>query len=333
MNAATNHRPPVASNRRPERSEGGFTMIETLVALMLLLIVMGGVMESMLRFSRTQTTVWNRANMHASVRSATELLQQEVGQAGRVALPTAVGMSSTVTTPGPQTVTVSSTTGMFAGERLVIDAGQSEETVTVISVDSGTAFSASFLVPHAPTGGNPIPVAAQGGFASGVVPCADQASCPGSSVTTSLANGSTSSVLKIYGDLNGDGNMVYVEYVCDTTGGNLYRNMMPMFSTSKSGPTADQVLLSNLLPNPGGTPCFTYEQKTVNGAAYVLNVAISLTTQTQLKDPVTGQFQTETKALLNVAPRNVFDVWQLASIGVGNRIQPMPPTVANLIHD
>ena len=332
MNAASHRRPSAAAIRRPERSEHGFTMIETLIAMTLLLIVMGGVMESMLQFSRTQTTVWNRANMHASVRSATELLQQEVGQAGRVALPSAVEMSSTVAAPVTQTVTVTSTAGMFAGERLVIDAGQNEETVSVVSVDSQTAFTATFLVAHTPAGGHAIPVGVQGGFASGVVPCANQASCPGSSVTTDYANGSTGSVLKIYGDLNGDGNMVYVEYVCDTTAGNLYRNMMPFSSTSKPAPTADQVLLSNLLPNPGGTPCFTYEQKTVNGAAYVLNVAISLTTQTQLKDPVTRQFQTETKALLNVAPRNVFDVWQLASIGVGNRIQPMPPSVANLLY-
>jgi hypothetical protein len=108
--------------------------------------------------------------------------------------------------------------------------------------------------------------------------------------------------------------------------------MMPFSSASKPAVNAGQVLLSNVLPNPGGTPCFTYEQKIVNGNTYVINVAISLTTQTQFRDRVTGQFQTETKALLNVAPRNVFDAWQLASIGSANRIQPMPPSVVNLLH-
>ena len=39
----------------------------------------------------------------------------------------------------------------------------------------------------------------------------------------------------------------------------------------------------------------------------------------------------ETKALLNVSPRNVFNVWQLASAGVAERIQPMPPTVTALL--
>ena len=109
--------------------------------------------------------------------------------------------------------------------------------------------------------------------------------------------------------------------------------MMPFSAAAKPAVNAGQVLLTNLLPNPGGTPCFTYEQKTVAGATYVLNVAITLTTQTQFRDRVTRQFQTETKALLNVAPRNVFEAWQLASLAVSKRIHPMPPSVTNLLVD
>jgi hypothetical protein len=63
----------------------------------------------------------------------------------------------------------------------------------------------------------------------------------------------------------------------------------------------------------------------------VLDVAITLTVNTQVIDPITRQFQTETKALLNVSPRNVFNVWQLASAGVTERVQPIPPTVAALL--
>lgn len=327
MNATFDRRPFTAGSRRPERPESGFTMIETLMALLVTLIIMAGVMQSLLQLSRTQTTVWNRANMHGSVRSATELLQQEVGQAGRVSLPGAVTTSGAVS-PGAQTVAVSSTAGMFAGEQLVVDAGQNEETVSVSTVDSATSFTANFALAHAAS----VPVTVLGGFATGVAPCATQASCPGSTVTSAFANGSTGSVLKIYGDINGDGNMVYVEYVCDTTAGFLYRNMMAFTTATKPAVTPTQILLSNILANPGGTACFTYDQKVVNGTSYVVNVAISLTTQTQIKDPTTRQFQTETKALLNVAPRNVFDAWQLASIGASGRIQVIPPSVTNLLH-
>ncbi|MCX6544974.1 MAG: type II secretion system protein [Acidobacteria bacterium] len=299
-------------------ADQGFTLLETLVALAVLLTVMSVVMTSMIQFSQTQSLVWNRANMHGAVRSATELLQQEVGQAGRVSLAPGLTTSSATTTGGSQTVNVTSTTNMFVGEQLVIDAGQSEETVTVTAVDSATSFTATFALPH--NSGSAVTV--RGGFASGVVP-------------TTMTNGSTGGVLKLYGDVNGDGNMVYVEYVCATgteaVPGFLYRNTMSYSAASKAAPNAGQILLTNLLSNPGNTPCFTYEQKVVNGEAYVINVAITLTTQTQFVDRITRQFQTETKALLNVAPRNVFEAWQLASMGSTNRIQPMPATVTNLL--
>jgi hypothetical protein len=147
--------------------------------------------------------------------------------------------------------------------------------------------------------------------------------------------------LKLYGDINGDGTMVYVEYVCDPVGGpgpgtgNLYRNVMPYDQAPpKAAPTTGQVLLGNIQTNPGGTACFTYMPSplpVVNGNSYVLDVAITLTVNTQVIDPLTRQFQTETKALLNVSPRNVFNVWQLASAGVIERVQPMPPTVTALL--
>ena len=144
--------------------------------------------------------------------------------------------------------------------------------------------------------------------------------------------------LKLFGDINGDGQMVYVEYTCDPLPGgtgNLYRNVMPYDQAPpKLAPTSRQVLLSNIQTNPGGTACFTYMPNPlpiVNGNTYVLDVAITLTVNTQVIDPITRQFQTETKALLNVSPRNVFNVWQLASAGVIERVQPMPPTVTALL--
>jgi hypothetical protein len=38
-----------------------------------------------------------------------------------------------------------------------------------------------------------------------------------------------------------------------------------------------------------------------------------------------------TKALLNVAPRNVVNVWQLASLNYNERVQPVPPSVLPLL--
>ena len=46
---------------------------------------------------------------------------------------------------------------------------------------------------------------------------------------------------------------------------------------------------------------------------------------------MTNDFQVVTKALLNVSPRNVVNVWQLASLGYTNRVQPVPPSVRPLL--
>lgn len=297
----------------------GFSLIELMIAITVFLIVSGSVTAALLQLGTGQATIWNRTQMHSGVRSATELLQQEVGQAGRVALPAAVTLTAAAAI-GNRTVGVSSAAGMFANEQLTIDAGSNQETVTVTAVDAvGQTITATFTIAHAAG----AVVAVFGGFPTGIVPPA-----PG------FANGSTGTVLKLYGDINGDGNMVYVEYTCDTAGGNLYRNVMAFNAGAKPAVTNSQVLLTNIQPNPNGTACFTYQPNplpVVGGNTYVLDVAITLTVQTQARDPITNQFQLETKALLNVAPRNVFSAWQLASAGITNRLQPMPATVTALL--
>ena len=301
--------------RDQHRSDAGFTLIELMVSVLVLMVVSGVVLQGMLGLGRINDVVANRTEMHAGVRNATELLQQEVGQAGRVSLPSST--LSDVVAPGLVTVLVSSTAGMFPGLNLVVDIGGNQETVTLTAVNAATSqITARFVNGHAAN----APLSVSGGFAAGVIP-------------TTMANGSTGNVLKIVGDINGDGNMVYVEYACDFASGRLFRNPMPYDAAVKPVPAIEEVLLDNILPNPGnpGPPCFTYQQKTVGGTTFVLGVAITLTVRTQDPDPITKQFQTETKALLNVSPRNVFNVWQMASLGYQNRVQPLPPVTALLL--
>jgi hypothetical protein len=224
-------------------------------------------------------------------------------------------MQTAVAVPGPTTVTLSSLTGMFVGEQLTFDTGTNQETAAITAINAGSnQITAAFSDAHPAN----VPVMVLGGFANGIVP-------------TNVANGSTPSRLKLFGDINGDGTMVYIEYWCDTASGNLYRNMMPFDAAVKTPFTATQVLLSNVQQNPGGAPCFTYQQVTIPPFTFVTDVAITLTVRTQQIDPVTKQFQRETKALLNVSPRNVLNASQLAGIGAGYRVQPTPATVTNLL--
>jgi hypothetical protein len=285
---------------------------------------------------KTHGSIANRTEMHSSVRSATELLSQEIRQAGRISLgvPTAnvslagpVSASATATsfTLSASPNTVSPT--VYPGEVLTVDIGSNQETVTVATgtTSSGTAI---FQVAHAAG----APVSALGAFSTGTVP-------PTAS-PASYTNGSTATVLKLYGDINGDGNMVYVEYTCTqgtpTAPGSLYRNQMPITAASKPAKDSTMILLGNVLGNPNDAsnnpvPCFAYQVQPLGNTYCVTDVAVTLTVQTQNKDQQTGQFQPETKALLNVAPRNVFEVFDTASLVDPTRAQPMPPSVTALL--
>jgi prepilin-type N-terminal cleavage/methylation domain-containing protein len=343
------------------KTESGFSLLELMISMAVMLVISGAAVTALLKMSTAQSTIWNRTQMHSGIRGATEVLQQEVGQAGRVTLISG-SAACTNNTSVPclnatftgntvaQTVNVTSICGMFVGEQLAVDVGTVQETVAITAINGAAADPTSTQCPlgSTVTAGNITGVFANdhlqphatlqalGGFVAGIVP-------------TTTINGSTAAVLKLFGDINADGNMVYVEYsispacICSgtcspsSTTGNLYRNSMSWNLATKTPAAASQILLSNITQNPNGTACFTYQPQTtttpytVNGNTYVTDVAVTLTVQTQLRDPVTKAFQTETKALLNVSPRNVFNTWELASAGYTDRVQPTPASIATLL--
>jgi type II secretory pathway pseudopilin PulG len=326
-------------NSLGSRRQEGFSLIEVVIATGVLLAISGIVTSAVLRMTSAQQTIWNRTEMHSGVRSATELLQQEIGQAGRTTLPSSgITTLSTTVSSTSTTATVASTNGMFIGELLIFapkgidsnDSSTAEETVKVTQINSNqitinqitsTGVTASNFHYSHQAGAIVKP---SGGFGSGVV-------------SPFITNGSSATKLKLYGDINGDYNMVYIEYRCDTTNGSLYRTVLPWDaspSLKPANPTADLVLLSNITQNPpvttGGTPlpCFQYQMDPFNN--YVLDVAVTLTVQSQSPDPITKVKQTETKALLNVSPRNVISAWQSAGGNV-DRVQPMPATITALL--
>ena len=341
--------------RTMRRSSAGFTMIETMIAMAVLLGVGSIVMYGTVRMMNTSGTIANRTEMHTSVRSATELMQQEIGQAGRLAAP----LNATGT--GPQAMTMSpaiaipnnSTTGtvtvpviitpdtavasLFNGEWITVDGGvdatgaPAQESVQITCGNPcANPVTATFTKNHNLN----VPVSVQGSFAFGIIP-------------PTAANGSDATHLKLFGDVNGDGNMVYVEYTCQqgttTAPGFLYRDQVAWNALVVPPNDNTMILLNNVLANPNDQngnpfPCFLYQTKRVGACPgvfpdcidFVTNVEVTLTVQTELIDPNTHQYQTETKALLNVSPRNVFNAWEMDSGNETNRVQPTPPTVAAL---
>jgi len=337
------------------RSESGFSLVELLIATGLLLVVSSIVTSALLQMTKSQATIWNRTEMHSGVRGATELLQQEIGQAGRIGIPATMTITKTGgVDPDPQIasgaaqcdpanpssyavtgVNVSSVAGVYAQVSpasymlLTVLDGVNQETIKVAGYSTAATTIDACFTKHHDQGAVLQPM---GSFGAGVIP------------PTGVANGSSGTVLKLFGDVNSDGNMVYVEYTCDTVNHNLYRRMMPWTQDPLNKPLA-QILLSGIIPNPtdptkplsatNPPPCFVYQTTTmvVQGTSmtFVLNVAITLTVQSQQLDPITKTYQTETKALLNVSPRNVFNAWQMAGIGYTDHIQSTPATITALL--
>ncbi len=184
---------------------------------------------------------------------------------------------------------------------MLVDTGANQEMVTVTGV-IGSSASGIFTKSH--TAGT-TQVAEEGAFGTGVL------------------SGSTATTLQMFGDINSDGTLVYEEYTCDTGAGTLTRSTTPINSPTKNAP---DVLLSNLVANPGGTPCFQYQTTNFNGTAYVTSVTVTLTGQEAAAEIETNTRRTLTSSL-TVAPHNVLMALALAqaSPAVTNRLQPTPP--------
>ena len=293
-------------------SDTGFSLVEALIAMAVLLLLFSAATNGLNQTATFSKVVNNRTEMHGSVRGATELMQQEIGQAGRIALPQPITLAAAVL-KGTATVALSTATGLFTGEQVVVGTGDQTETVRITQI-AGNSITGVFTLDHQAN----EPVSVFGGFGTGVVP-------------PSQANGSTGTVLKLYGDINDDGQMLYVEYTCDTAAGFLYRNVMAWNAVAKPVKTADMVILNNVIANPGNSPCFTYQTEFVNPNTYVTGVAVTLSVRSQQKDQFSKTYQQATKTLLNVSPRNIFLVWSMVSIGVTNRLQPMPASILALL--
>lgn len=290
----------------------GFSLLELLVSLTVLAIIGGGIFSAVSTAEQMYARTEQKSDLYEDVRGVEETMQQEIGQAGLVNLPTTTLAAPVSPSTAAQTATVSSTDSMFAGEQLLVDAGTAnEELVTAIAVSAST-LNGVFGKPHV-TG---VPIHVLGVFPNGVVP-------PGT------VDGSTANVLNIFGDINADGSLVYVRYTCTpgTTAapGTLTRSVtaiVPGLSTI----SADQVLLSSVVGGVG-VPCFQYTTAAAAGYTFVTNVGVNITVQATRPDPQTGVYAQMNKPFFNLAPRNILAGLELANAGIAIRLQPTPANV------
>ena len=279
----------------------GFSLFEAMVSIAILIVLSGAAMSGLLAYQKIYRSLDLKTDVLAGVRGASELMSQEIGQAGLLNYPgTSLG-AAVAASLSPQEATLTSTAGIFVGEKLLVDAGVAQETITVTEVGS-TTVTGIFQNSHDAG----APVNAAGVFPQGVL------------------SSSTASQLQLLGDMNADGTLVYVQYDCDTMAGTLSRSITPITAASASPP---QILLTGLIVNANGAPCFQYRTAAAAGYTFVTNVGMTVTIQTARVDPQTGQFVTLANAYSNFSPRNLWAGLEMAQAGIYGSLQPTPPGV------
>ena len=231
-----------------------------MVSVAILMVIMAAIFSVISFYQKTYGTTALKADMYENVRGVIELMAQEIGQAGLVNLPPSPSsptLSAAVVASGTaQAVNVSSTSSMFVGEKLLVGTGTSEELVSLTALNTATnQITGVFTKAHA----NGAPLNVLGVFHNGVMAS------------------STGTELRLFGDINADGSLLYVHYNCDTTAGTLTRSVTTV-TPSASASSAGLTLLSTLIANPGGTPCFQYTAQVPTSAQTLGTGNGSLTT-------------------------------------------------------
>jgi prepilin-type N-terminal cleavage/methylation domain-containing protein len=328
--------------------QAGFTLLELMIALGVFAVVSAIVLTFMFQMARTQARISNRTDMHSSVRSATEVLQQEISQAGRIAI---VGddsnypNSTTISVPitagaGVQIINVGSSAGMFQGMLLVVSARGSGGTCPVIA--PATCDEEVVQLTASPGLTNLIQAIFTKNHGTGA------RIWPSGAAVTGILPTSTGTKLQMFGDVNDDGKLVFVQYDCvpDGTGtGTLRRREMPWNTTVADANDAGghpqfqpQTLLNRLWTNPpqliAGTwtpvPCFSYQTKAASwtaldgsntvATAYV-NVAITMTARTELVDPISHTFDNFNATTHTFDSQNTTETKALLTVSPRNAFQ------------
>jgi prepilin-type N-terminal cleavage/methylation domain-containing protein len=312
------------------RREAGFSLLELLMSLAVLLIVSGAVIGGLSYSQKGYRSLQIRTSLQQAMRGAVELMVQEIGQAGlqpagvdadglgaplaTVVASACSGSPATCIAAGTSSIHVTSVAAIYPNEWLWVDTSPTLdcypssvcEHMQVQSVSAGSpatiTFTAPFQYNHVAQTINstvyPTPIYGMGAYPQGVVP---------SGATPS--GGSTASQLELFGDINGTGNsLLAVIYACPSS----YPG--PFTRTLYDATTGNQLSSSNLLSNV--TACqFTYQTQTPSflGIQVVTTVGLTITAQSQTNDPQTEQPVTLTKSFLNIQPRNVISALRQVS--------------------
>lgn len=311
------------------RSQRGFTLVELMVALGILLAVLAPVLAMFTNLENSYAGTQQKIRLEMQGRSALNLMANEIELAG------SNSVTDTVTTAAvgpctPCTISVSDGAALNPGDVVSLDTGASNEQAAVISSGPDN-FTANLIKTHQ-VGATVVYPGYP--YANGVyaVKGAYSGTCP--------AGAACGSELQFYGNVFGDGNCVvsggcgygkiyFIEYRYDAGTQRLLRSATPVIDTTLQPfyPICDHVTAVVFAAYPdeecsGSLPCPS------EGNLTSLN--LTLTIKTPYNDPQTGQPETYNLQRGVIEARNVAVASQMINSADASNVAPTPVNVPTL---
>ncbi|MBN2321969.1 MAG: hypothetical protein JXR49_23030 [Acidobacteria bacterium] len=289
------------------RSQGGFSALEVLISVCILIPIMAGAMhmfsEGVNQHASEQESI--EANQDAS--AGFNLMTTEIAQAGSHGDKSTTIQQNIIGSTGAQAVSVASSDGFCIGDFIqgINNAGDLE-TVEIVGVGSNT-INAVFLNDYVV--GDKIRLFAMP-YLDGVLP-----------PTATVANGATPvTTLRFFGDIYGDGNLYYVEYAYDSQNAQITRSMTPFSQTYKEPAVP---LITGL--QPSATPFFLH----TNDQNVITSITVSFTVENQRGlSPTAEEIALSSKITIPsvVAASNLLK--EILLYGGVNHLPPIPQRIS-----
>lgn len=204
------------------RLDNGFSVIELLISLIILVPVMGAAMSLFTVGINQHESEQSSIDANQEAQAALEMMTLEIAQAGSHGDWHAVASGEIQPSASDEVVPVDSAAGFTAGDYADVDTGDDHEIVKITGVQ-GNSFTGAFKAHH--NAGKPVRLFALP-YLGGVIAPAGLG--PNASATTTT--------LRFFGDTGSNSSLNYVEYVYNSDNAQITRSMTPITQATKNPP-------------------------------------------------------------------------------------------------
>jgi hypothetical protein len=290
------------------RSQAGFSALEMLISLCILIPIMAGAMHMFSEGIDQQVSEQESIEANQDASAGFNLMTTEIAQAGSHGDTSTTIQQTVIGNAAVQTVSVASADGFCIGDFVnVINGAGDMETVEIVGMASNDTISGAFLNDYVV--GDKIRLFALP-YLNGVLPSGGLAASGDTPATT----------LRFFGDIYGDGNLYYVEYVCDNQNGQITRSMTPFNQVNKEPAVP---LITGIKANSAQFILHTDNQNIVT------SVTVSLTVENQTRySPKAEEIALSSKIAIPSALAASNLLKEILLYGGVNHLPPIPQRVS-----